>query len=146
VFSGVALAIALGALGVSIRRMTSLREHDKSQFEVDQQEASLIGGPPRRVTDDVMVMRTLNPDAAVESQVRVPVSRYWLLAALLTAITAALGYWIIEKDLFMSSEGFKSFRNVIVYDKDHLRHFMHFYMTLAIVGMMFGMTSLAVWA
>jgi len=148
VVAGFALAFALGAMGLSFRRLTSLRSYDQMQMESEQQEVSLIGGPPRRVTDDVAMMRTLNPDAAVEPQERVPVSRFWLLSILVTLITVVLGYWILEKDKFATSEGFHAFLRVIAYPKEHhdeMRHFAHFVLGCGLVLVMFLMAILELW-
>jgi uncharacterized membrane protein len=159
VFSGLALAIAFGALGLSIRRLTTLREMEADEIMLEQHEVSVVGGPPARVTDDVTVMRTLNPDAQVEAmERRVPVSRFWVLAVVATVITASLGYWILEKDRFATAEGWHAFtHHVISYSaavagasadpsETNRRHFAHFVLTIGLVAVMIIMALLAIWA
>jgi hypothetical protein len=50
--------------------------------------------PPRRVTDDLSVARTLNADTEMATP-RTPAGRFWLLSSLLFLITLGVGTWFL---------------------------------------------------
>ena len=101
--SGFAVAVGLGALGASLRvlGMHSIPRRQQEDAERDL-EALESGGtalytpptPPRRVTDDVSVARTLNADAVVEPP-RVPAGRFWLLTSLIALAAFGFGVWLL---------------------------------------------------
>lgn len=145
IVAGGALAVAFGALGLSIRRMTTLRAAEAADMAAIEGDPSLVSAPPRRVTDDVTVMRTLNPDALVDpDESRVPVARFWLLAALVLIATSVLGYWVMSDKHFFTSEGLKEdFWKLVQWD-EYKRHFAHLVLggALVVVALFFTLTAL----
>jgi uncharacterized membrane protein len=100
--SGFAVAVGLGALGASLRVLSSHRvrrndveaERDLEALESGQTALYTPPAPPRRVTDDVSVARTLNADVVVEPR-PIPASRFWLLTSLLALTAFGLGVWLL---------------------------------------------------
>ena len=92
--AGLAFAVTLGALGASVRVLWSHRDA-QAQAEAEAELESLQSGtlPPRRVTDDISVARTLNADAVI--QPRVPGARFWLLGFLLFLAAFGFGVWFL---------------------------------------------------
>lgn len=101
--AGLGVAMSLGALGASLRVLSTYRSvEDEVQAERELEAlttatapAGTIVGGPRRVTDDISVARTLNADAVVPALPRVPSSRFWLLASLLFLVTLGFGVWLL---------------------------------------------------
>ncbi len=86
--AGVAVAIAMGAMGLSLR-LTNHTEsrHDHSSYEADPELTR------RGIEEDFM--RSLNPSARIDERPRVPAARFWLLACLVAALTGASGMWFL---------------------------------------------------
>ena len=95
--AGVAIAISLGALGASLRVLSTHRiivDDLEAERELDALTSATAPAEPRRVTDDMTVARTLNADAAVPRP-RVPASRFWLLSTLMFLMTLGFGVWLL---------------------------------------------------
>jgi hypothetical protein len=92
------MAAGLGAIGASWRLITSHQiatdevDADKELAALVQQSQSPV--PPRRVTDDMSVARTLNADTAM-TMPRIPSARFWLLTSLLFIIALGMGVWYL---------------------------------------------------
>lgn len=107
--SGLAVALGLGALGASLRKMSMIGKREEDA-EAERELAALEAGgapaaplPPRRVTDDMSVARTLNADAAVEAA-RTPAGRFWILTTLVVAVAFGLGVWLmLQEEDFLST-------------------------------------------
>ena len=109
--AGFALSAAMAALGLSIRRLTTHRA-ELAQLEAEARAAGKSnGGEPRRVTDDLSMMRSINPDAEIEADfAHVPAGRWWIVSASVSLVTAALGYWIMSKSHFFEhAKGWSDF-------------------------------------
>lgn len=156
VVSGFAFAAAMGALGLSIRRLTTSRAAADDEALVLAARAATVGADsPRRVTDDLSLIRSFNPETSLEDDAgdagaaRVPSGRWWLLAALLLLTTAALGYWVMaEKDVF-NSAGWESFRSNLKAKGDAFavtRHLAHAVLGGALVLVALIFAALAAWA
>ena len=99
--AGCAIALALGALGTSLHRLST---HNTAREDLDAErelETLAVGAgagssPPRphRVTDDYAVARSLNEDALVPLP-RIPSSRFWLLSSLFFLLTLGFGVWLL---------------------------------------------------
>ncbi|HZL36076.1 MAG TPA: DUF2231 domain-containing protein [Tepidisphaeraceae bacterium] len=117
IVAGFAFALALGALGLSIRRLSSYADVEVEPVVLER--TMTTGTPPgsrrpeapRRVTDDISVLRSINPEVGLEAAPeRVAAGRFWLVAALVIAITAILGYWTLTgQDVFRAS-GWETFK------------------------------------
>ena len=146
IVSGFAFAAVMGALGLSLRRMTTLRAAEAADLAaIEQQEEGTVAVvQKRRVTDDVTVVRSLNPDAVVDPQEsRLPVIRFWLLALLVVLATAVLGYWQMSNKSFFEPSGWRAFVNDI---KPHdQRHFVHLILglSLAVIALLFMIAAVA---
>ena len=100
--SGFAVAVGLGSLGMSLRVLSAHRvrrndveaERDLEALESGQTTIYAPPAPPRRVTDDVSVARTLNADVVVEPR-PIPSSRFWLLTSVLALVAFGLGVWLM---------------------------------------------------
>jgi hypothetical protein len=98
--AGVAIAAALGALGATLRLMSSIGHRDEDAAAERELAALTAPANPaepqpfgqRRVTDDMTVARTLNADAAVTAP-RMPAGRFWLLSTVI--FLAALGFGVL---------------------------------------------------
>ncbi|MDB5299587.1 MAG: hypothetical protein JWO87_1250 [Phycisphaerales bacterium] len=154
VLSGFAFAAAFGALGLSIRRLTTAHAASADEaVELAARVASVGSDRPRRVTDDLSVIRSFNPDAEMDldedDDASVPSGRWWLLAVLLVITTAAAGYWTMSKSHFFTHEGWMNdFVDSLSGDKKWSinRHMAHLILgsALAVVGLIFA--ALALWA
>ena len=98
--AGFAMAAALGALGASWRLISTHGVTAKEEVDTDEELAALTANtgspvpPPRRVTDDLAVARTLNADTEM-AKPRTPAGRFWLLSSLLFLITLGFGTWFL---------------------------------------------------
>jgi uncharacterized membrane protein len=100
--AGLATAVAFGALGLSMRAVAVAdgaepgagRDLDR---DLDSTERDMLYEPPvPRGPAAMDVARSLNPDADVTARpVRLPVSRVWLLAALVALGASASGIWFL---------------------------------------------------
>ncbi len=98
VVAGVAFAVALGALGLSMRQVTSKYPDDADAVVADlDTEGSATGALER---DDVALVRSFNaemPLPAATVAPRLPAATFWLLGALIALTTAGAGYWTWAK-------------------------------------------------
>lgn len=103
--AGLATAVTLGALGMSIRVLLGVRTIEDEA--VTERELRLLHeGDPASVppaasfppvpagADDLTVARTLNADAEIPMP-RLPAARFWLLATLLFVLTLGFGIWFL---------------------------------------------------
>jgi uncharacterized membrane protein len=100
VLAGLAVAVALGALGLSFRAVNVNRDADDvadAERGLDQGERDMLYAPPvPRGPAAMDVVRSLNPDTDVTARPpRLPVSRLWLLAALVAVGASATGVWFL---------------------------------------------------
>jgi uncharacterized membrane protein len=101
--AGVAVALALAALGLSMRSVALAdgapdggRGDERDDDNFGTQHDMLYQPPVPRGPAAMDVARSLNPDADVAVRaVRLPVSRTWLLATLLAVGTALAGVWTL---------------------------------------------------
>lgn len=108
--AGLAGAVTLGAVGMSIRVLHRNRVLVEEAV-TDRELAALNGGEPVAVTTttvavasgtasmpagahDLTMARTLNADATLPPP-RVPSSRFWMLATLLFLLTLGFGVWLL---------------------------------------------------
>ena len=121
--AGLAIAVSLGALGVSMR-FVAMHRLLVQDAEADEELSALTapaaaigpeGGVPagettviHRVSDDVSIARPLSPDAALP-HARIPTSRFWVLSTLLFFAALVFGVWVLE-----SREMGKSFSELSV--------------------------------
>jgi hypothetical protein len=144
--AGLAFAAALGALGLSFRRMSTLRAAETADLAAIEQEGTIRSEQPRRVTDDVSVVRSINPDAQIDPQEsRLPVVRFWILAMLVAIATAVLGYWVMTTKGFFKPSEWKDFLDSVTPSKDANRHFAHLVLggALAVIALLFIIAALA---
>lgn len=97
--AGFAMAAALGALGATLRLMSSVGRRNEDAA-VDRELAALTAPAAnpadpqpfgqRRAGADLMVARTLNADAEIIAP-RLPTARFWLLSALIFLLSLAFG-------------------------------------------------------
>jgi hypothetical protein len=98
--AGFAMAAALGALGASWRLISTHGAVRKEEVDTEEELEALTATsgspipPPRRVTDDLAVARTLNADTEM-AKPRTPAGRFWLLSSLLFLITLGIGTWFL---------------------------------------------------
>jgi uncharacterized membrane protein len=147
IMAGMAFAVALGALGLSLRRRATLCAADAADLEAltATQETGSIKNPPQRVTDDVTVVRTINPGVQIDpDESRLPVARFWLLAAVVIAMVAVGGYWVMAGRDFFLPETFKTefLENLT---KDQIRHAVHIILgvTMVVLALLFAVTAMA---
>jgi hypothetical protein len=106
--AGITVAIALGALGASLRRLSTLTPETgpltpaEAALEAEETEAALAANNAslerRPVTgQDIDLVRTLNPDLTVTagSTPCIPAARLWLLVFLGVLLTAAAGIYFL---------------------------------------------------
>lgn len=99
--AGLATAVALGALGLSMRQIATADDPTRHDLETDAEterlERDMLYEPPvPRGPAAMDVARSLNPEADVTSPPpRLPTSRTWLLAALLALGASASGAWFL---------------------------------------------------
>jgi uncharacterized membrane protein len=102
--AGLAVAFAFGALGLSMRAIAvaedelerGARAGEPEDYGSSSERDMLYQPPVPRGPAAIDVARSLNPDTDVSSRTaRLPVSRTWLLAALLAAGAAVAGVWLL---------------------------------------------------
>jgi len=101
--AGLAVAVALGALGLSFRAVNVAGDAAAladAERELDAPERDMLYQPPvPRGPAAMDVVRSLNPDTDVTGAPRrLPVSRLWLLASLLAIGAASAGAWFLVKE------------------------------------------------
>lgn len=108
--AGLGTAIALGALGMSVRVLHRTRLGEEEAV-TDRELAALAAGEPAptegtvtvappaaRVpagANDLVVARSLNEDAAFAAMPRVPAGRFWVLCTALFALALGFGVWLL---------------------------------------------------
>jgi uncharacterized membrane protein len=138
--AGFALSAAMAALGLSIRRLTTHRA-ELAQLQAEARAAGKQnGGEPRRVTDDLSMMRSINPEAEIEADfAHVPAGRWWLVSAGVTLVTAVMGYWIMTKIHFAQKSGWEDFVGSLEWDdakKMHVnRHMAHLALGVGMIAL-----------
>ena len=106
VLAGLSVALAFGALGLSMRSIAIADEPwDRPEPERLTHGPMVVTPPPdmlsaptalRGPADDLDVVRSLNPDADLDAgRPRLPVSRLWLFAALVGIGASATGLWFL---------------------------------------------------
>lgn len=97
VLAGLAVAVALGALGLSARAIATADEVDAGKDLGEDLERDMLYEPPVRGGPAAIdVVRSINPDTGVTGRPRrLPVSRLWLLAAFIALGAAAAGAWFL---------------------------------------------------
>ncbi|HET6248790.1 MAG TPA: DUF2231 domain-containing protein [Tepidisphaeraceae bacterium] len=146
ILAGFALAFAMAALGLSMRRLNAGEAIDDDLI-IEGIAAGRpaaggrtpvrgqVGGTPRRGTDDISVIRSFNPDASIGGEVAadVPAGRFWLLTALVVLVTLVAGYWVIEGSNFLDPTHLTTFKNNSIVAKKwpFSRHQAHFYLGAA---------------
>ena len=101
VLAGLAVAVALGALGLSARAVATAddaRRVREDPDDIDDVHRDMLYQPPvPRGPAAMDVVRSINPetDMAAGPAPRLPVSRLWLLAALVAASASATGLWFL---------------------------------------------------
>jgi uncharacterized membrane protein len=105
VLAGLAVAVALGALGLSFRAVNVAGDAESlaaAERDLDQPERDMLYAPPvPRGPAAMDVARSLNPDTDVTGRPRrLPVSRLWLLASLAAVCAAGAGLWVLAGDNF----------------------------------------------
>ena len=99
--AGLAVAVALGALGLSARAVATaddVRRVRDDPDDIDDVHRDMLYQPPvPRGPAAMDVVRSINPetDMAAGPAPRLPVSRLWLLAALVAASASATGIWFL---------------------------------------------------
>ena len=105
--AGFAFAFAMGALGLSIRRLHATPA--VLVTTVGTTASGQVYAQPRRVTDDV-VARSIVSDPPVEPiEARVPCGRLWLLTALVVMMAFGVGYWTQTKSNALTAQGWNSY-------------------------------------
>lgn len=133
ILAGIAMAIAVAAIGLSIRKITQ----GPAITQVDHIAAAL-GPPPTLIGPD-------GPDDLPEprdvSVAHIPASRFWMLTCLLAALTAGIGYWILAR-------GFEiwAVKDLWPYVYDSQRRFAHVIAGGSIVVLPIFLAGLARWA
>ncbi|MDB5291355.1 MAG: hypothetical protein JWL69_2596 [Phycisphaerales bacterium] len=152
ILSGFAFAAAFGALGLSIRRLTTAHAASADEAVELAARVTAVGKEsPRRVTDDMSMIRSFNPDAEVEDvddDESVPSGRWWLLAVLLAITTGVAGYWTMSGHNFFTHSGWSEFVDSLAGDTKWAitRHKAHLILgsALGVVALIFA--ALALWA
>ena len=100
--AGLAVAVAFGALGASMRSVALAEEdpeRDRSaagEDELGDVDRDMLYQPPvPRGPATMDVVRSINPETDVKDVPRLPVSRLWLFAALIAAGASLTGVWFL---------------------------------------------------
>jgi hypothetical protein len=93
IMAGVATAIALAAIGLSFRKLTTTYEEpDKRPIIVSEQRMA-----PHNPPSSVAMARTINPGVEIDLRASAPAARFWLLAFLIALITALGGLFVLAR-------------------------------------------------
>jgi hypothetical protein len=148
IVAGFALSAIVAALGLSIRRLTTHRAEDAAHAEL-----RLAGHKPggRGGADDLSVIRSLNPETAMEAEhAHVPVGRWWFVAILVTLCTSAAGYWILSRTHFADQQGWSYFVKQLQLDDAQKwkisRHLAHAALGTAMVLLALILACVTRWA
>jgi uncharacterized membrane protein len=93
VLAGFGIAIALGALGASVRILASHGAVD-DDLQAEEELRALTSPDRPMVPDDMTMARTLNRDTALVIP-RLPSARFWLLSSLVFVLTLVFGVWLL---------------------------------------------------
>jgi len=142
IFSGLALAFALGALGLSIRRINVGPNPAVSNVMA-------IPETPREA-HDLATARSFKPDAALAPKLPdeyVPSGKLWLVASLAIILTAAMGYWVLAGSAFFTHGGWDTFQQSLKPDDPAVkvtRHLAHLVLGGAFLALVLICAILAV--
>jgi uncharacterized membrane protein len=99
IMAGWVVAMALAALGLSIRQISMAPSPRGDEAEVDQQLADALA-PGRALASDpsfnVEKARASLLGEVEPPPVVIPPARFWLIAMLLALITAPIGWWVVD--------------------------------------------------
>ncbi len=93
VFAGLTTAIALAAIGLSFRKLTTLYEVPTHRPITVRNETMAPRTPP----SPSAMARTLNPDMEIDLHFSAPAGRFWMLTFLLAMGTAVGGLFIMAR-------------------------------------------------
>ena len=97
IMAGVTTAIALVAIGLSCRKITSVYDAPE-ELPMVTGDPQMISRGPRTPPSSVLMGRTFNPDLELEITPFVPAARFWLLAFVLALSTALGGLFVLARD------------------------------------------------
>ncbi len=89
--AGAAVAIALAAIGLSCRKLTSRYDN------TDPSHQTVMENSTRNAADAMVMIRSFNPGVEVNVDPCAPATRFWLLAFGLAAVTAVLGVIVLAE-------------------------------------------------
>jgi uncharacterized membrane protein len=95
--AGIAIALALVSIGLSIRKITATVEVNETQRIAPQPQAMAVMGSGASPTSFAMA-RSFNPDIEVTMRPFAPAARFWLLTFVVALLTLAAGWFIIAAD------------------------------------------------
>jgi uncharacterized membrane protein len=107
IVAGLAFAVAMGALGLALRRVSSNSLVRQVPVGANPAIPGRRGG-----SDDMTMLHSFNPQAQVAPapiKSAIPSGRFWLLAALVTFAAAGLGYWQITGTDVLKPAGWTTF-------------------------------------
>jgi uncharacterized membrane protein len=131
VLAGLAVAVAFGALGLSMRAVAVAGEGPRERRDDldDVAERDLLYAPPvPRGPAAMDVARSLNPDAGVDTRPpRLPVSRLWLLTTVIGLAAMAAGWWLLGGTDEVRTWEPKRLWSMVAPTRDHpvTRRFVH---------------------
>ncbi len=141
--AGMAFALAIGALALSFRKISSTYP-DLGKVSADMTLERDNDDPTR---DDVAMLRSFSaqtPPPPVEERIY-PAGRFWLVAALATLVTFGVGFWIWGK----GSWSLTAFYNDAMTDEGRFaisRIFAHVWMGIIILLLCLILAAVARWA
>jgi uncharacterized membrane protein len=91
--AGLATAIALAAIGLSFRRLTTLYEAPINRPITARNETMAPRTPPSSSS----MARTLNPDLEIDLHFSAPAGRFWMLAFFVALLTAIGGLFVLAR-------------------------------------------------
>jgi uncharacterized membrane protein len=91
--AGLATAIALAAIGLSFRKMTTLYEAPNRRPITARDETMAPRTPP----SSPAMARTLNPDLEIDLHFSAPAGRFWMLAFLVALLTGLGGLFVLAR-------------------------------------------------
>ena len=103
--AGVTTAMALVAIGLSFRKITSVYDAPE-EMPVAAGDPTGLSRVPRTAPGTVTMVRTFNPDLELEIHPFAPAARFWLLAFVLALSTALGGFFVLARsaDVFTQME------------------------------------------
>lgn len=140
--AGCAVALALAALGLSLRAMATASVSDP---EVAGARDLLSMETSQRGAADIDMLRSFKPNAEVTvgEKIFVPASRFWILASLVAILTSAAGWWVLAS----AAETWRIGTLLkLVGDHDMRRRLVHVLIGGGIIVLPLLMSALALWA